>query len=110
MVKNYEIFNRTDECEIRIKDNNSSFKFIIKKLFGYTKKFYEQLLYDVENFNNGDSYDEYISGKTGDLPVITCSNGELYFTNDCSFLGTKSETKLCNDISKAILYELLSYL
>jgi len=110
MVKNYEISNRTDECEVRIKDNNTMHTFILKKNVGYTKKFYQQLLYDIENYNKGENYDDYINNKTVDLPIITCNNGELYFTSNSSFLGTKLETRVSNEISRGILIELTSYL
>jgi len=110
MVKNYEIFNKTDECEIRIKDQTAMHTYTFKKTTGYTKKFYEQLLYDVENFNKGENFDEYKNNRTTDLPIITCNDGELYFTSSSSYLGTKTETKLSNEMSKNILMDLLTYL
>ena len=110
MVKNYEIINRMTECELHVKHRDMSHKFVFSKTFGYTKKFYEQLLYDVENFNQGENYDDYINNKIKDFPIMTCNNGELYFTNISTYLGTKSEIKLSNELSISILSELISYL
>lgn len=110
MVKNYEITNKTDECEVHLKHGDVFHKFVFSKLFGYTKKFYEQLLYDVENYKQGENYNAYINDKIKDFPIMTCNNGELYFTNISTYLGIKTEIKLSNELSRDILTELISYL
>lgn len=110
MVKNYEITNKTNECEVYLKQGEIFHKFIFSKVSGYTKKFYEKLLYDIENNNKGDNYDAYINEKIEDFPIMTCNNGELYFMNMSTFLGMKTEIKLSNELSRGILTELISYL
>lgn len=109
MVKNYEIINKFNECELHVKHRDIYHKFTFSKTFGYTKKFYEQLLYDINNFNQGENYEEYINNKIVDLPIITCNNGELYFTNISTFLGIKSEIRLSHTLSNSVLSEIISY-
>jgi hypothetical protein len=110
MAKTYEIINNTNECELKIFSLDITHRYTINKRTGYTKKFYEQLLKDIENYKQGVNYDDYIAGKIVDFPFITCYNGEMYFINSSSYLGTTSEIKLSNKTSKDILVELISYL
>jgi len=110
MTKTYEIINNTNECELIILSSNLTHKYTLSKNTGYTKKYYEQLLHDIENNRPGVNYEDYLAGKIVDFPIITCNNGEMYFINSSSYLGTTSEIKLSNKTSKDILVELISYL
>lgn len=110
MAKKYEIINRTNECEILIFSFDLVHKFTINKEYGYTKKFYEKLFNDIENYKSGLNYDDFSNDKLKNESIITCHNGELYFMNSSSFTGIKSETKVSNKISRDILVELLGYL